>query len=80
MPRVTDVTDELIRDSSSGPGEYVARVAKAKPARNRVSRQIAKHCRKKRGKCRNAAGRAQAAAIGYSQCRRKGFRSIPLVR
>jgi hypothetical protein len=40
MPRVKDVTDELIRDSSSGPGEYVARVAKAKPARNQTPQII----------------------------------------
>lgn len=36
MPRVKDVTDELLRDASSGPGEYVARVAKAKPAKNQT--------------------------------------------
>lgn len=39
-----------------------------------VSREIAKHCRKKRGKCRKADERKQAAAIGYSICRRLGFK------
>lgn len=29
-----DVTEEVLRDSSQGPGEYTARVAKAKPARD----------------------------------------------
>jgi hypothetical protein len=42
-----------------------------------VSREIAKHCDKKRGKCRRVAERKQAAAIGYGMCRRKGFKSIP---
>jgi hypothetical protein len=46
----------------------------SKAARACVSRQIKRHCRKKRGKCKRAAGRAQAAAIGYSVCRRKGYR------
>lgn len=41
-----------------------------------VSREIAKHCRKKRGKCKRAKERKQAIAIGYSICRRKGFHSI----
>jgi Family of unknown function (DUF6496) len=42
-----------------------------------VSEEIAKHCHKKRGKCRRAKERKQAIAIGYSICRRKGFKSIP---
>jgi hypothetical protein len=42
-----------------------------------VSDEIAKHCHKKRGKCRKKAARKQAIAIAYSICRRKGFRSIP---
>jgi len=41
-----------------------------------VSREIARHCRRKKGRCRGA-GRAQAVAIGYSICRRRGYRSIP---
>jgi hypothetical protein len=32
-PMSRDVTAELLRDSSQGPGEYVARVARAKPAK-----------------------------------------------
>lgn len=39
-----------------------------------VSHEIAKHCRKKRGKCKKVATRKQAAAIAYSVCRRKGLR------
>jgi hypothetical protein len=53
----------------------VARSSKAASAC--VSREIAKHCHKKRGKCRRAKARKQAIAIGYAICRRKGFRSIP---
>ena len=45
-----------------------------------VSHEIAKHCRKKRGKCRGVKERKQAAAIGYSICRRMGFKSIPRKR
>lgn len=45
-----------------------------KSARSCISKQIKKHCRKKRGKCRNAEDRMQAVAIGYSICRRKGYR------
>lgn len=30
--RVRDVTDDVLRDSSSGPGKYAQRVATAKPA------------------------------------------------
>jgi hypothetical protein len=39
-----------------------------------ISEEIAKHCRKKRGKCARPAARAQAAAIGFSVCRRRGFK------
>lgn len=49
----------------------------SKAARACVSHEIAKHCRKKRGRCRKPAERAQAAAIGFSICKRRGFRSIP---
>lgn len=48
----------------------------SKAAKSCVSREIAKHCRKKRGRCRRAAERKQAVAIGFSICRRRGFRSI----
>lgn len=48
----------------------------SKAAKACVSREIAKHCRKKRGRCRRAAERRQAVAIGFSICRRKGFRSV----
>lgn len=47
-----------------------------KAAKACVSTEIAKHCRKKRGRCRRAAERKQAVAIGYSICRRRGFKSI----
>lgn len=47
-----------------------------KAAKACVSKEIAKHCRKKRGRCRKVADRRQAVAIGYSICRRKGFRSV----
>ncbi len=47
-----------------------------KAAKKCVSREIAKHCRKKKGKCRKAAERKQAVAIGFSICRRRGFTSI----
>lgn len=42
-----------------------------------VSREISKHCKKKRGRCRLPKDRKQAVAIAYSICRRKGLRSIP---
>lgn len=42
-----------------------------------VSDEVSRHCRKRRGKCKTAKGRKQAVAIGYSVCRRRGFRSIP---
>lgn len=45
-----------------------------------ISEEIAKHCRKKRGKCKKAKARRQAIAIGFSICRRKGFKSIPAKR
>jgi hypothetical protein len=46
-------------------------------AQSCVSREIAKHCRKKRGKgCKIPSVSKQAQAIAYSICRRKGFRSI----
>ena len=51
----------------------------SKAARDCVSHEIAKHCRKKSGKCKGKVLR-QAVAIGYSICRRKGFRSIPRKR
>lgn len=41
-----------------------------------VSEEIAKHCHKKRGKCRRAKERKQAVAIGYAICRRKGFSGL----
>jgi hypothetical protein len=49
----------------------------SKAAKACISHEIAKHCRKKRGKCRKASTRAQAIAIGFSVCRRKGLKSIP---
>ena len=49
----------------------------SKAAQECVSREIAKHCHKKRHKCKTVKERKQAAAIGYSICRREGFRSIP---
>lgn len=45
-----------------------------KKAKACVSRETAKHCRKKRGRCRKTAARAQAVAIAFNVCRRKGFR------
>ncbi len=48
----------------------------SKAAKVCVSTEIAKHCRKKRGKCRKASERKQAVAIGFAICRRRGFRSI----
>jgi hypothetical protein len=55
----------------------LSRTKLPKAARDCISREISKHCRKKRGKCEKLAGRAQATAIGYSVCRRKGFRIAP---
>lgn len=46
----------------------------SKAAQECVSREIAKHCHKKAKRCRKPAERAQAAAIGYSICRREGFK------
>jgi hypothetical protein len=48
----------------------------SKAAQACVSHEIAKHCHKKRGKCRRKKERKQAIAIGYSICRREGH-SIP---
>lgn len=48
-----------------------------KSAQACVSNETAKHCRKKRGRCKRSTERKQAVAIGFSVCRRKGFRSIP---
>ena len=45
-----------------------------KAAKACIARQIKKHCRKKRDKCKKPAARAQAVAIAFSQCGRKGFR------
>ena len=36
----TDVTEEVLRDSSYGPGEYTTRVARAKPARDQTPQLI----------------------------------------
>lgn len=48
---------------------------RTKAARACLAKQIRKHCRKGRhNKCKTASGRAQAAAIGYSICRRQGFK------
>lgn len=47
-----------------------------KAAKACVSREIKRHCKKKRGRCKRAAERKQAVAIGYSICRRRGFTSI----
>jgi len=55
-------------------------MAKRRPsaaARACISEEIARHCHKKRGKCRTKKQRMQAVAIGYSMCRRAGHRSIP---
>jgi hypothetical protein len=49
-------------------------MAKRSKAEACISRETAKHCRKKRGKCKKAAARAQAVAIAFSVCRRKGLR------
>lgn len=48
-----------------------------KAAKACISHEIAKHCGKKKRRCKNARARKQAVAIGFSVCRRKGFRSIP---
>lgn len=54
----------------------------SKRARKCVSDEIAKHCRKKRGKktCKRPEVLAQVQAMSYNICRRKGFRSIPKKR
>lgn len=52
----------------------------SKAAKACVSEEISKHCRKKRGRCKRVAERKQAVAIGFSICRRRGFRSIPVKR
>jgi len=48
-----------------------------KAAQRCVSEEISRHCRKKPGRCKNPRERKQAVAIGFSICRRRGFRSIP---
>jgi hypothetical protein len=59
------------------PGATVSFAGRtSKGARDCVSHEIAKHCGKKRGKCKGAKARKQAVAIGFAVCRRKGFRSI----
>lgn len=39
-----------------------------------VSREISKHCHKKRGRCKGKRERAQAIAIGFSICKREGYK------
>jgi hypothetical protein len=51
-----------------------------KAAQACVSREISKHCKTKRRRCKLGSERKQAAAISYAVCRRKGFRSIPARR
>ncbi|MGH7176827.1 MAG: DUF6496 domain-containing protein [Tepidisphaeraceae bacterium] len=47
----------------------------SKAAKACVQHEVSKHCRKKRGKgCKSPAVRAQAVAIGFSICRRRGFK------
>lgn len=48
----------------------------SKQAKSCVSREIKRHCHKKRGKCKRESERKQAVAIAFSMCRRRGFRSI----
>lgn len=55
----------------------MARRKLSKAARVCISEEISRHCRKKRGRCKRVAERKQAIAIGFSVCRRRGFRSIP---
>jgi hypothetical protein len=50
----------------------MAKITRA--AQECVSREIAKHCHKKKGRCLGKKERRQAAAIGYSICRREGYR------
>lgn len=52
----------------------------SKAAQACVSREISKHCKTKKRRCKIGSERAQAAAISYSVCRRKGFRTIPARR
>ncbi len=52
----------------------------SKAAKDCVSKEIAKHCRKKRSRCKKAKERKRAVAIGFSICRRQGFRSIRKIR
>jgi hypothetical protein len=49
----------------------------SKEAQACISKEIYRHCEKKRGRCKRPADRRQAVAIGFSVCKRKGFRSIP---
>ena len=46
----------------------------SKVAGSCVSREIAKHCHKKPGKCKGKRERKQAIAIGFSICKREGFK------
>jgi len=43
-------------------------------ARDCISEEIAKHCHKKFDRCSGKRARRQAIAIGYSICRRRGFK------
>ncbi len=58
--------------SIAGLAGKVSREAKAC-----ISDEIAAHCEKKPGRCASGKERKQAVAIGYSICKRRGFRSIP---
>jgi hypothetical protein len=49
----------------------------SKAAQACISREVPKHCKKKRRRCKISSERKQAVAISYAVCRRKGFRSIP---
>ncbi len=61
-----------VRGGISGLAGAVSRDAKAC-----ISDEIAKHCKKKSGRCQSTDERKQAVAIGFSICKRRGFRSIP---
>ena len=52
----------------------------SKAAKACISKEVAKHCHKKKGRCKRSGERMQSVAISYSICRRKGHRSIPLIR
>jgi hypothetical protein len=52
----------------------------SRDAKDCISDEIARHCRGKRGRCKDPRERKQAIAIGFSVCKGKGFRSIPEAR